>query len=205
MIGYIEGKIISREDDRVLVLANQVGYEILLPGIVAKRIAAKSIGDEVALHIYYQQTERQPKPVLIGFSVQAEKEFFQSFISVAAVGPLKAIKALTIPVGEIATAIEMRDVDCLARLKGIGRRTAEKIVATLQGKMEKFTLMPDESGEKKPPMADFRRQVLDVLVTQMGHKPAEAREMIEAALNRNPSVHSADMLIDEVYRGQHQS
>ena len=80
MIGYIEGKILSKETDRILVLANQIGYEVLLPGIVIERMQAKSIGDEISLYVYYHQTDRQPKPVLIGFSLQAEKEFFQYFI-----------------------------------------------------------------------------------------------------------------------------
>ena len=205
MIGYIEGKILSKEADRILVLANQIGYEVLLPGIVIERMQAKSIGDEISLYVYYHQTDRQPKPVLIGFSLQAEKEFFQYFITVEAIGPLKAIKALTIPVGEIATAIETRDIHCLSGLKGIGKRTAEKIVATLQGKMERFALISSKRAEISPLEADFRQQVFDVLVTRMGHKSTEARRMIAEAMARNPSIASADMLIEEVYQGKHLS
>jgi hypothetical protein len=82
VIGYIEGKILKREEERVLLLANQVGYEILLPAFVMENIAANKVGDAIALYIYYQQTERQPKPILIGFNLEAEKEFFQYFISV---------------------------------------------------------------------------------------------------------------------------
>ena len=123
---------------------------MLLPGIVIERMQDKSIGDEISLYIYYHQTERQPKPVLIGFSLQAEKEFFQYFITVEAIGPLKAIKALTIPIAEIATAIETRDIHHLSGLKGIGKRTAEKIVATLQGKMERFALIPRKRAEISP-------------------------------------------------------
>jgi len=202
MIGYIEGKILSKETDRILVLANQIGYEVLLPGIVIERMQDKNVGDEISLYIYYHQTDRQPKPVLIGFSLQAEKEFFQYFITVEAIGPLKAIKALTIPVGEIATAIETRDIHCLSGLKGIGKRTAEKMVATLQGKMERFALIPRKRAEISPLEADFRQKVFDVLVTQMGHKSTEARRMIEQAMARNPSITEADMLIDEVYQGK---
>jgi len=202
MIGYIEGKILSKETDRILVLANQIGYEVLLPGIVIERMQDKNVGDEISLYIYYHQTDRQPKPVLIGFSLQAEKEFFQYFITVEAIGPLKAIKALTIPVGEIATAIETRDIHCLSGLKGIGKRTAEKMVATLQGKMERFALIPRKRAEISPLEADFRQKVFDVLVTQMGHKSTEARRMIEEAMARNPSITEADILIDEVYQGK---
>ena len=106
MIGYIEGKILKKEEDRILVLVNQIGYEVLLPAIVMASLQDKKIGEEISLYIFYQQTERQPKPVLIGFNMEVEKEFFQYFISVENIGPLKAAKALTVPVREIATAIE---------------------------------------------------------------------------------------------------
>ena len=58
MIGYIEGKILKKEDDRVLVLANQIGYEILLPAFIMETLDAKNVGDQISLYIYHQQTER---------------------------------------------------------------------------------------------------------------------------------------------------
>ena len=105
MIGYLEGKVLKKEDDRVLVLANQVGYEVLLPAFVMESLKTTDIGDEISLYIFFQQTERQPKPVLIGFNLEVEKEFFQYFISVEDIGPLNAVKALTVPVREIADSI----------------------------------------------------------------------------------------------------
>ena len=108
MIGYMEGRLLSKEEDAILLLANQVGYEILLPAFVMKTIKGKAVGEDVALYIYHQQTERQPKPVLIGFNQGLEKEFFQLFISVEAIGPLKAVRALTQPMSEIAASIEDR-------------------------------------------------------------------------------------------------
>ena len=73
MIGYLEGKLLKKEEDRVLLLANQVGYEVLLPAIVMKSLQHKEIGDEISFYIFFQQTERQPKPVLIGFNLEVEK------------------------------------------------------------------------------------------------------------------------------------
>ena len=108
MIGYLEGKILKKEDDRLLLLANQIGYEVLLPGVVEQALSDKQAGEDIALYIYFQQTERQPKPVLIGFNLEVEKEFFQYFISVEDIGPLKAVKALDLPVRDIARAIEAR-------------------------------------------------------------------------------------------------
>jgi Holliday junction DNA helicase RuvA len=202
VIGYIEGKILKKEDERVLVLANQVGYEILLPGFVMENIATHQVGGEIALYVYYQQTERQPKPILIGFNREVEKEFFQYFISVEDIGPLKAVKALSIPVREVARAIENRDVQSLARLKGIGARTAQKIVATLEGKMGKFALIRQEEKNEVEVVADFSEQVYEVLVKQLGHRTADAKRMIADALKRNMEIATPEELFEEVYRGE---
>lgn len=202
MIGYLEGKILKKEEDRVLVLANQIGYEVLLPGIVMKSLQNTDIGEEISLYIFFQQTERQPKPVLIGFNLEVEKEFFQHFISVEAIGPLKAVRALNIPVREIATAIESGDINNLSQLKGIGRRTAQKIIATLEGKMGKFALIRSDDSEEAPPDEDFSKQVLDVMIKQLGHRAADARRMIDKALKGNRSISTAEELFDEVYRSE---
>jgi Holliday junction DNA helicase RuvA len=205
VIGYIEGKILKKEEDRVLVLANQVGYEVLLPAIVMETLNTKHAGDEISLYIYYQQTERQPKPVLIGFKLEAEKEFFQHFISVEDIGPLKAVKALNIPVRDIARAIESRDANKLSQLKGIGNRTAQKIIATLQGKMGKFALIREAAQKTAPVSENFTQVVLDVLVHQLGHKTSDARQMVARAMERNRLMSTPEELFEEVYRGEKQA
>jgi Holliday junction DNA helicase RuvA len=202
MIGYIEGKILKKEDERVLVLANQIGYEILLPAFVMEGLATQKVGDDIALYIFYQQTERQPKPILIGFNLEAEKEFFQFFISVEDIGPLKAVKALGVPVREVARAIENRDVHSLTQLKGIGTRTAHKIIATLEGKMGKFALIRKADKQEIPVVEDFSEQVLQVLVNQLGHRTADARRMINSALKRNSAIRTPEELLEEVYSGE---
>jgi len=202
MIGYLEGKLLKKGDDRILVLANQVGYEVLLPVFVMDTIRAKSVGDPVSLYIYHQQTERQPKPVLIGFNLEVEKEFFQYFISVEAIGALKAVKALNIPVRDIARAIESKDLSTLKQLKGIGDRTARKIIATLEGKMDKFALIRKTPEEEVPVVEDLAQQVLDVLVDQLGYHKKEAKQMIIDAMERNSTISTPEELFEEVYRGE---
>lgn len=200
MIGYLEGKLLKKGDDRILVLANQVGYEVLLPAFVMNTFRAKSVGDPVSIYIYHQQTERQPKPVLIGFNLEVEKEFFQYFISVEAIGALKAVKALDIPVRDIARAIESKNVHKLKQLKGIGDRTARKIIATLEGKMDKFALIPKTQQEEIPIVEDLSQQVLDVLVNQLGYKIKDAKQMITDAMERNGNISTPEELFEEVYR-----
>ncbi len=202
MIGYLSGRILKKADDRILLLAGAVGYEVLLPPVVMESLAAKQVGDEISLHIVYQQSERQPRPLLIGFNQDIEKEFFQQFITVEDIGPQKALKAMTLPIGEIARAIESRDVSALSRLKGIGGRTAQKIVATLQGRMGKFALLRAAPAAPAPPPADMMQQVLEVMVAQLGHRRADAMRMIAAALKRRPEIATPEDLFEEVYRGE---
>jgi len=205
MIRYIEGKLLKKEEDRIVVLANGVGYEILLPAIVRKTFVSKKAGEEgetVKLYIYYHQTERQPKPLLIGFNVEPEKEFFEKFITVEDIGPPTAVKALVLPIPKIARAIEERDSKVLESLKGIGKRTADKMIATLQGKVGKFALMREDQIQSEAEIVDFRKQVEDVLVRDLGHKVGEAQKLVKEALLRNPNISTPEELFEEVYRGQ---
>lgn len=202
MIGYLEGRLLKIEEERILLLVSQVGYEVMLPTFVRQTLNAKKVGDEIALYIYYHMTERQPKPVLIGFNLEAEKEFFQSFISVEAIGPMKAVKALDVSIRDIANAIELGDVAALKKLKGIGVRTAHKIVATLQGKVSKFALIRKAEPIPRMESKDITEPVLEVLVNQLGHRPADAKRMIADAFERNNDISTPEALFDEVYKGE---
>jgi Holliday junction DNA helicase RuvA len=206
VISYLEGTLFKKDGDKMVVLAQGVGYEVLLPSIVSQALAGRRSGedgDRVKLHIFYHQSEHQPKPVLVGFNTEVEKEFFEKFIKVEAIGPTAAVKALTMPVSTIARAIEEKDTSTLQRLKGIGKRTADKIVATLQGKVGKFALVLDEQMPAPPvEPEDLRRQVEDVLVKQLGHTRSEAARMVSEAMAQNPAITSPEELFEEVYRGQ---
>jgi Holliday junction DNA helicase RuvA len=205
MIRYLEGRLLKKEEDRVVVLANGVGYEILLPAIVRKTFNPKKAGEDgevVRLYIHYHQTERQPKPLLIGFNYEPEKEFFEKFITVEDIGPPTAVKALVLPIPKIAKAIEERDSKTLESLKGIGKRTADKIIATLQGKVGKFALMREDEISVEVEITDIRKQVEEVLVKDLGHKVSEAQRLVKEAMQRNPGISTPEELFEEVYRGQ---
>lgn len=206
MIGYLEGKILQFEHDGVVLLVNNIGYEILLnPQILEKIRTQNDSQQRICLYVYYHQTERQPKPVLIGFESQEDKEFFQTFITVDAIGPMKAVKAMTCSIGEIARAIEEKDVQFLTGLSGIGKRTAEKIIATLHGKVVKFMSSPadvlheaSETVSAKTKLVS--QQVIDVLVEQLGHSPASANRMVKEAFDRNDKIITPEELFDEIYQ-----
>jgi len=204
MIGFLEGSILNFESDGVLLLCGNIGYEIVLTPQMVESLRSSQT-NEVALYIYYHLTERQPKPVLIGFETMEDKAFFQTFITVDAIGPMKAVKAMSRSVGEIADAIEKKDVKFLTGLSGIGKRTAEKIIATLHGKVEKFIAEihhRDEVEQGKLPieMRSINQQVADVLVEQLGHSSLSAKRMIKEAYERNNKILTPEDLFDEIFQ-----
>lgn len=201
MIAYLEGTLKGVFDERLTLLVGGIGYDVLIPGYVMGEIRReKKVDERLNLYISYHQTERQPKPILVGFRNELDREFFELFITVEDIGPLAAVKALIRPVREIARCIEEKDTKSLRRLKGIGERKADKIVATLKGRVAKYALMP-EIPEAVPLAEDFLKEVEQVLVIQLGHKTFEARRMIDEAMKRKPRIASSEELFEEVYRG----
>lgn len=203
MIRYIKGQLFRAEEGAIVVVAGGVGYEILLPDIVWQEFMGRRPGeDEVELYISYQQSAQQPRPVLIGFTSEVQREFFEYLIKVKDIGPATAARALTLPVAVIARAIEERDVPTVMKLRGIGRRKADMIVSELNGKVAKYALL--RQGELPPPPGphrDFTKQVADVLVKQLGHTRGEATRMVDEAVQRRPGLETPEELFEEVYRG----
>ena len=206
MISYLEGRLLQKLDDRIVVLAGGVGYEVMLPAAIRYGFRSRHAGpegDTVKLHISYHLTERQPKPILVGFESLLQKEFFELLITVEDIGPTAACKALATDIAKIARAVEGKDSRMLCTLDGIGPRKAEKIIATLHGKVGKFCLMPEvEAPPAAEPEADVRAEVIAVLVEQLGHTRMEAQRMVQAALARKPEVTTSEELFEEVYRGE---
>ena len=126
------------------------------------------------------------------------------FISVSVVGPRAALKALTLPMAVIAQAIDEGNLGLLRSLPGIGEQRAKEIVAKLQGKVGKYALI--QTKAIRATEADAGRRALEeealAVLSQLEYKQAEAKQMLQAALERNPRVKTAEELLNEVYRQQ---
>jgi Holliday junction DNA helicase RuvA len=214
VIATLTGRLRRRHDDRIVLEVGGVGYEVFLPPIAMRAIegAHAEPGDkaaELALVVYYHATRDQPRPVLIGFTADLDKEFFEKLITVKDIGPMVAARALAAPVGDLAAAIARQDEKYLRALPGIGPQKAKNIVAQLQAKVAKFALAREGAPAEAPaagaaaPDADsLREMVWEVLTKQLGHRPSEASQLITDALRRRPSAATPEELFDEIYRGQ---
>lgn len=209
MISRLRGILIEQGDSHILLDVSGVCYEVLVaPSILAalpERLGPN--GELELITFHYQQLEvGRGIPVLIGFINDIERDFFLRFISVSGVGPKAAIKALTMPIPTIAQAIDEGDLTVLRSLPGIGEQRAKEIVAKLQGKVGKYALMrTKDSGlpvrSKDQKASELEEEAIAILV-QLEYKKPEAKEMIQAALKRNPKVSSSEELLNEVYRQQ---
>jgi Holliday junction DNA helicase RuvA len=210
MIASLRGRLRRRLEDRVVVESAGVGYEVVLPPFVLRSLEEALAGDgdeaaELALVIYYHATRDQPRPVLIGFAAELEREFFERLITVKDVGPLVAARALVAPIPEIAAAIVSKDERFLRRLPGIGPQKCRNIIAQLEGKVAKYALMPQAEPPKPAVEAvedDVRVIVREVLVRQLGLRAGEADQAIREALARRPGIETPEALFEEIYRAR---
>ena len=207
MISYINGTIksIDKEASKIVVDVNGLGYEVLLPLFVMRSLMdrGKEEGDEIALQIYYHVSERQPRPVLVGFNNDFERRFFEKLIAVEDISPSRAARAFVFSVSTVANAIESGDVQVLQRMPGIGARIAQKIIATLKEKVAEFALLKDEGYDSMPSVArkDIKDEAIEVLAG-LGYRRADARLKVEEALEQNPELKDTEELIRAVFRAE---
>lgn len=131
MIGYIKGKVIYSSEGAVLLENNGIGYEILCSGALYARLLSDGQGEA---YTYLQVKEDGVS--LFGFVSPEEKSMFQKLISVSGVGPKMGIAILSsMNINDIAVAIANSDVKKLTAAKGLGKKTAERIILELREKV----------------------------------------------------------------------
>jgi Holliday junction DNA helicase RuvA len=204
MICAITGELRRVEDDRVHLACGPVLYEILVPAFDLTELQA-SLGESITLHTIFDlegdATRGGLAPRLIGFLRLHDKNFFQLFITVKGIGPKRALRSLVQPVGQIAAAIENRDIRFLVALPEIGKRTAEQIVAELAGKLTDFA-MEQAAGAAPPARRDRTTPELDAIegITLLGIGRADAERLLERAKAADPTLNTADSLVREMLR-----
>lgn len=137
MIAYLRGKVLTTTAETVILDVNGVGYEIYCSGGAFRKV---TVGQTAELHTYLQVKE--DGMTLFGFDSVKEKEIFLKLISVSGVGPKMGIGVLTcLSADEFAQVIATADVKRLSAVKGLGKKTAEKIVLELHGKISAAEVM----------------------------------------------------------------
>ena len=137
MIAYIRGRALSMDAETAIVEVNGVGYEMYCSGGAFRKI---TIGETVELYTYLQVKE--DGVTLFAFESVKEKSLFLKLVSVSGVGPKMAISILTgLSDDQLVEAIATADVKRLSSVKGLGKKTAEKIILELHGKISAAEVM----------------------------------------------------------------
>ena len=140
MIGYIKGKVLSYSNGTALIENNGIGYEVTCSASVYSKITSAGQGE-----VYTYMAVKEDGVFLYGFSSLEEKEMFLKLISVSGVGPKMGITVLSsMNIKDLAIKIATSDVKGLSSVKGLGKKTAERIIVELR---EKFALTDTETGE----------------------------------------------------------
>jgi Holliday junction DNA helicase RuvA len=206
MISALTGELRRVGDDRIHVQVGPLLYELLAPAFDLPLLKA-DLGRELTFHtIFYIEGDASGgslEPRLIGFLRVEDKAFFQLFITVKGIGPKKALKALALPVGEIAQAIETKNARFLVDLPQIGKRMAELIVAELAGKCGKFAAVgPIGKGGVSAGTTSRLPLEEDAIAAMMalGERRADAETLLDRARQAGATVKTTDGLVREMLR-----
>lgn len=143
MVAYLRGRVLTTTAETMIVDVNGVGYEVYCSGAA---FAKAAVGGTAELYTYLQVKE--DGITLFGFASPKEKEMFLRLISVPGVGPKLGIAVLSSMSGDdFAAAVATADVKRLSAVKGLGKKTAEKIVLELHGKISAAEVISAGGGE----------------------------------------------------------
>ena len=200
MICKIRGKLIKKNEEKVVLEVKGIFYEISVPKTASSRLKENSDGEvELIIYHYLAIDKNKGVPFLIGFIEELEKDFFEKFISVSGVGPRAALHAFDKPVSRIAQAIEEADIDFLKTLAGIGKQRAKQIVAHLQGKVGRFTLIKTKELNIEPIKKVIIEEAEKVL-KRLQYNKREIDDMLNTALKTNSQPEKVEDLLNEIYR-----
>lgn len=202
MITSITGVISAVGEEKVTLAIGPIHCEIMVPDFVRRKLQT-SVNESVSLYtLLYIEGNPQGRmnPKMVGFTSEAEREFFELFCSVGGVGPKKALRAMVRPVKDIATMIEQQDKKALSTLPGIGAKTGELIIANLRTKMPKFALLATtEQAEQGGQVAgNIVEETFQVLVS-LGHSELHARQLIENLVANGEAFDDVETMIQAIY------
>ena len=132
MINYIVGELVSKSENAVVVENNSVGYEIFVSQTTLSSLP--QVGSVAKIYTFLNV--REDELSLFGFSTLEEKDMFLKLTSVSGIGPKVALSILSgIKLSDLAVAIKTEDTKLLSSIKGLGKKTAERIVLELKDKI----------------------------------------------------------------------
>lgn len=191
MIAHLNGKLLTKEPNAVIVDVAGVGYEVNIP--LSTFYELENEGANVQLRIYTHVKEDALQ--LYGFKTARERELFVNFISVSGIGPKLGIALLSgMSADELIASIKSNNLARLTLIPGVGRKTAERLIVDLREKMTALAAsqVADETGARPDTPSpssedDVRAQALSGLLN-LGYQRSAAEKAIDSVLSEDGEI-----------------
>lgn len=183
MIARLRGNVLEAYPNRLVVDVHGVGYEVLVPLSTFDRLhAAEGLAVDLRTHLHIRETAH----TLYGFATEEERDVFLLLIDrVSGIGPAIAMAVLSgMPVNSFKTSVVQGDVAALSRIKGLGKKTAERIILELKDKVGVTETWQDAAaGQMSAPAADA-----ELALIALGYKQVDSRKAVRKVLDTDPAA-----------------
>ena len=197
MIVPLNGILAEKDIGSVVVECGGVGYEAAIPISTFDRLPAE--GSDVKLFTHHEV--REDAQLLFGFATRQERDLFELVMSVSGVGPKLALAILSgLTVGDVQLAISQGDAKRLAAVKGVGKKTAERIVVDLRGKINPIEALANATAETSKEQSVVLRDAM-LALTALGISEDAARAKVQKVLAENPSLTDTQNVIKKALAG----
>lgn len=191
MIAYLRGVLAEKEITRVVVECHGVGYEAAIPLSTFDRLPAE--GAEVKLYTHHEV--REDAQLLFGFATKPERDMFRLVTTVSGVGPKLALAVLSgLTVGDLQLAVSQGDAKRLAAVKGIGKKTAARIVVELKDKINPIEALANATAETSREQGAVLRDAMLALAA-LGFSEDIARAKVQQVLDGEPGLSDVETIL----------
>lgn len=191
MIAYLKGVLAEKEITRVVVECHGVGYEAAIPLSTFDRLPAE--GAEVKLYTHHEV--REDAQLLFGFATKPERDMFRLVTTVSGVGPKLALAVLSgLTIGDLQLAVSQGDAKRLAAVKGIGRKTAARIVVELKDKINPIEALANATAETSREQGAVLRDAMLALAA-LGFSEDIARAKVQQVLDGEPGLADVETIL----------
>lgn len=195
MIAFLKGRLAHKDPTFVIVEVNGVGYHVHI-----SLQTFSEVKDKENIQLFTHLAIREDAHVLYGFSKESERRLFQQLISVNGIGPGTAIVMLSyMNSNELKSAIVQENAAALQSIKGIGGKTAQRVIIDLKDKLRKESWEETNSTVSAGPNNILRREALSALLT-LGLPKAAAEKSIDTVLKNSGNTVTLEDLVKQALK-----
>ena len=188
MYDYIRGRMISKSPTHIIIESAGIGYFINIPLSTYDKIP-----DQGDAKVFTQMFIREELMTMFGFATIDERAIFKLLISISGIGPKIALSILSgSPLNDFKEAIIKEDVNTIKKIKGIGKKTAERIVLELKGSMKDVS---QQQGSNEEKTKDNLIEDTVMALVSLGYVRASAEKAVENALKSFNSEDGIEALV----------